>query len=75
MPGTDKFISVSDDATLRVWSASTHKQLECVDLNRHSSGKPLPADPKTKELDLAAQARSIDVSADGSVAAVGFRSG
>jgi len=35
----------------------------------------LPADPKTKELDLAAQARSVDVSADGSIAAVGFRSG
>lgn len=75
VPGTDKFVSVSDDATLRVWSASTHKQLECVDLNRHSSGQPLPADPKTKELDLAAQARSVDVSADGSLAAVGFRSG
>jgi WD40 repeat protein len=38
VPGTDKFISVSDDATLRVWSASTKKQLECLDLNRHSSG-------------------------------------
>lgn len=35
----------------------------------------MPADPKTKELDWAAQARSVDVSADGSVAAVGFRSG
>jgi len=35
----------------------------------------LPSDPKTKELSWGAQARSVDVSADGLVAAVGFRNG
>ena len=75
MPKTDKFITVSDDATLRIWSSSMKKQIDFVDLNCHSNGKQLPADPKTKELDWSAQARSIDVSADGSIAAIGFRSG
>ena len=73
--GTDRLITVSDDATLRVWSATTHAQVALVDLNRHKDGQPLPPDPQTKELALAAQARCVDVSADGSLCAVGFRSG
>ena len=75
IPGTDEYITVGDDATLRVWSASKRQQVRVVDLNRHQDGKPLPADPKTKELALAAQARAVDVSPDGSLCAVGFRSG
>jgi len=46
-----------------------------LDLNRHSEGQVLPADPETKELSLGAQARCVDVSADGSLCAVGFRDG
>jgi len=38
IPGTDKFVSVSDDATLRVWSASKRKQIELIDLNCRADG-------------------------------------
>lgn len=50
IPGTDQFISVSDDATLRVWSASTRELVSVQDLNRHHDGRPLPLDATTKEL-------------------------
>ena len=49
--------------------------LEIVDLNKHADGNPLPLDPQTKELCLAAQARCVDVTTDGTLCAVGFRSG
>lgn len=54
IPGTDQFVTVSDDATLRVWSATTRAQLKLVDLNRHADGKPLPPDPQTKDLAIGA---------------------
>lgn len=38
IPGTDRFVSVSDDATLRVWSASKRKQIELIDLNCRADG-------------------------------------
>lgn len=41
----------------------------------HKGGEALPLDPKTKEISPAAQARCVDVSSDGSLCAVGFRSG
>ena len=75
IPRTDKFVSVSDDGTLRVWSASKRKQIELVDLDLRADGQALPPDSKTNELSWAAQARSVDVSADGGTAAVGFRNG
>ena len=49
--------------------------VKLVDLNRHADGNPLPLDPQTKEVSLAAQARCVDASTDGSLVAVGFRSG
>lgn len=75
IPKTGEFVSVSDDATLRVWSASERKQVKLIDLNLRAEGQALPPDPKTKELSWAAQARSVDVSADGGHVAVGFRNG
>ena len=75
IPGTDKYITVGDDATLRVWNSETKAMLEIVDLNKHADGNPLPLDPQTKELCLAAQARCVDVTTDGTLCAVGFRSG
>ena len=71
----DQYVTVSEDGTLRVWNATTHEQLNLVNLNRHKNGETLPSDPKTKEISLAAQARCVDVSGDGSLCAVGFRSG
>ena len=60
---------------MRVWNATTHEQLNLVDLNRNKNGEALPVDPRTKEISLVAQARCVDVSSDGSLCAVGFRSG
>lgn len=68
-------MTASDDATLRVWSAKTRSQVHVVDLNRHADGKPLPPDPQTKDISQGAQARCVDVSPDGSLCAVGYRSG
>jgi len=73
--GTDQFITVGEDATLRVWDAREHQQLFVLDLNRHKEGQVLEPDPDTKELSEHAQARCVDVSSDGSLCAVGFRSG
>lgn len=75
IPGTDHFVTVGEDATLRVWDAREHKQVHIEDLNRHKEGAVLPKDPETDELSHAAQARCVDVSADGSLCVVGFRSG
>lgn len=54
VPGTDRFLTVSDDATLRVWSAQAKELVALVDLNRHQDRRPLPPDPQTRELALAA---------------------
>jgi len=71
----DRYVTVSDDGTLRVWSATTRQQVVLINLNVHKDGAPLPLDKTTKEISPAAQARCVDVSADGSLCAVGFRSG
>ena len=68
-------MTCSDDATLRVWSISERRQTGYIDLNSDNKGKPLPADPKTKELSHAAKARSLDASPDGKFLVVGFRDG
>ena len=33
VPGKDQFVSVSDDATLRVWDTKTKKQIRFIALN------------------------------------------
>lgn len=45
IPGTDRYITVSDDATLRVWGAESKELVALVDLNRHHDRRPLPPDP------------------------------
>ena len=46
-----------------------------IKLNVDSSGKELPKDPVTKELSNGVKARSIDISPNDKLAAVGFRDG
>lgn len=75
VPKTDLYISVGDDATLRVWNAIDKKMERVVNLNYGSTGKELPPDTTTKELSNGAKGRSIDVSLNGKMAAVGFRDG
>jgi WD40 repeat protein len=75
IPGKDTYVSVGDDATLRVWNATDRKMERLVNLNQDASGKEIEPDPKTKELSNSAKGRSIDVSQNGKLAAVGFRDG
>ena len=74
-PNKDLYVSVSDDATLRVWSTSERKMVKLVKLNYDSTGKEIELDPTTKEFSNSVKARSVDVSPNGKMAAVGFREG
>ena len=69
------YVTASDDATLRVWDSKTRKQLKCIPLNIDQAGKEMPLDPVTMELSNATKARSVDVTPDGKLCAVGFRDG
>jgi len=52
-PNKDLYVSVSDDATLRVWNTKDRKMDTRVALNLDSTGKEMPIDPSTKELSTA----------------------
>lgn len=71
----DLYISVSDDATMRVWNTVDKKMDAIVKLNFDMAGKEMPLDPATKELSSATKGRSVDISPNGKMAAVGFRDG
>lgn len=49
--------------------------ISVVNLNVDKTGKELQPDVKTKELNMAARARSVDIHASGDKIAVGFRDG
>lgn len=74
-PNKDLYVTVSDDATLRVWNTKDRKMDKIVKLNIDSSGKEMELDPSTKELANGAKGRSVDVSSNGKLCAVGFRDG
>lgn len=69
------YVTASDDATLRVWDAKTKKQIKWIPLNVDQAGNLMPTDTATSELSNATKARSVDVSPDGKLCAVGFRDG
>lgn len=75
IPGTDSYVSVGDDGTLRVFNATDKRMERRINLNIDGLGKEIPADPATKELSNAAKGRSIDISPNKKLAAVGFRDG
>jgi len=72
-PDGDQYVSCSDDGTLRVWSVSKKKMLKMINLGLDDKGKKLPADSKTKELNMGARARCVDINSNGTKLAVGFR--
>lgn len=74
-PNKDAYVSVSDDATLRVWDTQTMKQVSLVNLNVDATGNALPMDATTKELSNAAKSRCVDIKSDGSMLALGFQDG
>jgi WD40 repeat protein len=71
-PNKEWYVTVSDDATLRVWDLKEKKQLKCIDLRKDEAGNDIPMDKKTKELSSAVKARSVDVRDGGKMIAVGF---
>lgn len=75
IPNKDQYVSVSDDATLRVWDLTARKQIKCIPLNIDQNNNMIPMDPVTNELSNAVKARCCDVSKDGKFCAVGFKDG
>lgn len=71
----DKVVTVSDDATLRVWDPITRKQVKCVSLLVDEKGAAYPEDQTTREYSNTCKGRTVDVSPNGKLCAVGFRDG
>jgi microtubule-associated protein-like 6 len=71
----DRWATVSDDSTLRIWSISQKKMIKGIKLNIDDKGNELAPDQKTGDLQDAAKARSIDLSGDDKYVAIGFREG
>lgn len=74
-PDGDAFCTVSDDGTLRIWSSKDRKQVKMIKTNLDAQGKELPLNQKTKDLNDGSLGRSIDISPDGKMIAVGFKDG
>jgi len=71
----DKVVSVSDDATLRVWDSVARRQVTCVSLLADEKGAVYPDDAVTREYSVTCKGRAVDVSPNGKLCAVGFRDG
>ena len=71
-PNQTQYVSVSDDCTLRVWDSKTKKQIKAIALNVIQTA--LPIDPNSDEA-IEVKGRSVDISPDGKICAVGFRGG
>jgi hypothetical protein len=70
-----KFITVSDDATFRLWSSEQRKQLSILNLNIDSKGTKLPMDPKTNDLQDCSRLRSIAVMSSEKHVMIGCKDG
>jgi microtubule-associated protein-like 6 len=71
----DRYVSVSDDATLRIWNSSTRKCEMSIQLDVDAKGNHLPKDPKTKDLQESCKLRAVAVSHNKKWAAVGCKDG
>jgi WD40 repeat protein/Ca2+-binding EF-hand superfamily protein len=71
----DRYLTVSDDGTLRMWSTSERKMLKSMKLNIDAKGCQLPPDKATGDLAEAAKLRSVGVCMEGKHAAVGCKEG
>lgn len=68
-------MTVSDDATLRLWSADERKQISLMNLNIDAKGTKLPMEPVTNDLSQSARLRSIAVMCKEKHIAVGCKEG
>ena len=71
----DRCVSVSDDATLRIWNSNTRKCELSVQLDLDAKGNHLPKDPKTKDYQDSCKLRAVAVSNNKKWAAVGCKDG
>ena len=71
----ERYVSVSDDATLRIWNSSTRKCELSVQLDLDAKGNHLPKDPKTKDFQESCKLRAVAVSHNKKWAAIGCKDG
>ena len=73
--GSDRILTVSDDATLRLWSTSERRMVDHLVLNIDAKGAVLEPDKTTKDFQDQAKLRSVCVSMDEKHIAVGCKEG
>lgn len=71
----ERYVTVSDDATLRVWNGSSRKCELSVQLDLDAKGNHLPKDPKTRDFQESCKLRAVAVSHNKKWAAVGCKDG
>ena len=71
----NRIVSVSDDATLRIWNSSSRKCELSVQLDLDAKGNHLPKDPKTKDFQESCKLRAVAVSHNKKWAAIGCKDG
>jgi microtubule-associated protein-like 6 len=71
----DRYVSVSDDATLRIWNSSSRKCELSVQLDVDVKGNHLPKNPKTKDFQDSCKLRAVTVSHNKKWAAIGCKDG
>ena len=71
----DRFATVSDDSTLRVWSSSTKSLIKMIQLNFAEDYEILDLNPLTNELADEARLRSVAISPNDLYIAVGAKDG
>lgn len=71
----DRYLTVSDDGTLRMWSTSERRVLKYLKLNIDAKGCQLEMDKQTGDLVDAAKLRSVGVCMEKRHAAVGCKDG
>ena len=71
----DLYITVSDDATIRLWSSEHRRQIAWGSLNFDKNKRPMKKDPKTGELNESARGRCVDIHPNQTMIAVGCKEG
>lgn len=75
MKDGDKFITVSDDATLRMWSTKNRNLERYLPLNRNEDDQFIEVDDKTGENKASVKLTAIDISSSEEFIVVGARDG